>query len=217
MQPDYTLQLQEIVKALNHHSTPTWVIAVISVFFGFLASLLGQVFQHWYSEYKSRSKMRTIIYSELGTMYSMLVYLQPKVTSGQKKEDFRYETEKLRHHFIRGEEYAGRFEGEIYAEDHKEVFVQLRERLRITDLYRVIRDACRDDDDYGFLINSGLAIEIIEDNVRFNWLPRKYVKRYMSAPDAAAIELAIQRRLVSGHAVPDSEISNNPYERDPYE
>lgn len=185
MQPDYTSQLQEIVKALNHDSTPTWVIAVISFFSGFLVSLLGQVFQHWYSEYKSRSKMRTIIYTELGTVYSMLGYLQPPtITSGQeKKKDFSYETGKLRNQFIRGEGYAGRFEGEIYAKDHNEVFVQLRERSRITALYRVIREACRDDDDYGFLINSGLAIEIIEDNVRFNWLPRKYVNRYMGAGD----------------------------------
>jgi hypothetical protein len=217
MQGEYTSQLQEIAKALKHHSTPSWVVAIVSGFLGFMASALGQVFQHWYGEYKSCSKMRTIIYSELGAMYSMLVFLQPKITSTEKKENFEYEADKFRRYFIRDEDSSGRFEGEIYAEDNKDVFIQLRERSQITFLYKVMRDSCKDDDDFGFLINSGLAIEIIEDNVRFNWLPKKYVTRYMSPPDAAAIQLAIQRRLVSGHAVPDSEISNNPYERDPYE
>jgi hypothetical protein len=161
--------------------------------------------------------MRTIIYSELGAMYSMLVYLQPKITDTEKKENFEYEADKFRRYFIMDEDSSGRFEGEIYAEDNKDVFIQLRERSRIAFLYKVMRDPCKDDDDYGFLINSGLAIEIVEDSVRFNWLPRKYVKRYMSASDAAAIELANQRRLVSGQAVPESEITNKPYEQDPYE
>jgi H+/Cl- antiporter ClcA len=72
MQPDYTSQLEQIVKALNRPSIPTWLIAIVSAFLGFLASVLSQIFQHWYSEHKARSKMRMIIYSEIGAMYPSL-------------------------------------------------------------------------------------------------------------------------------------------------
>ena len=46
MQPDYSQPLEEIVKALNRPSTPTWLIAIMSALLGFLASVLSQVFQH---------------------------------------------------------------------------------------------------------------------------------------------------------------------------
>lgn len=181
MQPEYTSQLEEIVKALNHQSTPTWLIAIASGFLGFLASILGQIFQRWYGEYRDRSRMRKIIYSELGAIYSMLVYLQPDMVSGRDKEDHKYEQDKFRNHFLRheGEGHATKFDGEKYAEDHKDVFIQLGERRRIVDLYSVARGAFIDDEDYGFVLNSRLAIEIIEDYVRFDWLPKKMVERYM--------------------------------------
>ena len=82
MQADYTSQLEEIVKALNRQSAPTWLIAIASLFFGFFASALIEVFKHSYGEHRARSKMRKIIYSELGAMYSHLVDLQPTMVSG---------------------------------------------------------------------------------------------------------------------------------------
>jgi hypothetical protein len=223
MQTDYTLQLEEIVKALNHQATPTWLIAIVSGLLGFLASILGQIFQQWYSEYRGRSKIRRIIYSEIGAIYSMLVYLQPHVVSApieEEEADIRYKQNKLRERFLRQEEegYAKKSEGEKYAEDHTDLFIQLEERSQIVSLYSAIHHAFSDDEEFGFNLRSGLAIEIIEDTVRFDWLPKKFVKRYMNPPDAVAIELAIQRRVASGHAVSDSEIaSQNPYDRDPYE
>jgi hypothetical protein len=44
MQGEYTSQLQDIAKALSHHSTPTWVVAIVSGFLGFAASALGRYF-----------------------------------------------------------------------------------------------------------------------------------------------------------------------------
>jgi hypothetical protein len=91
---------------------------------------------------------------------------------------------------------------EKYAEDHKDVFIQLRERSTINLLYSAMRNVFGPEEEYGFLINSGLAIEILEDCVRLNDLPDKFVKRYMGRSVAAAIELANERRLALGQAHP---------------
>jgi hypothetical protein len=82
------------------------------------------------------------------------------------------------------------------------VFIQLKERSEIICIYNAIRSVLDPEEHYGFLINSGLAIEIIEDCVRLNSLPGKFVKRYMNGADIAAIEVANKRRLVLGQAHP---------------
>ena len=105
MQADYTSQLKEIVRALNRPSIPTWLIAIMSAFFGFLASALSQIFQHWYSDHRARSKMRMIIYSELGAMYSSLVHFHDLNTRLLEQEDVEWRKKQLRERFLK-------FEGE---------------------------------------------------------------------------------------------------------
>jgi hypothetical protein len=194
MQPDYTPRLTEIAKALNRPSTPTWLIAILSGLLGFLASVLGQVFQHWYAEHRSRKKMRMIIYSEIGSMYSHLVHFHD-LRSGYKpeQEDIEWRKKQLRERFLK-------FEGEKYAEENKTVFIQLKERSTISEIYSAIREVFGPEEEYGFFLNSGLAIEILEDCVRLNYLPSSYVKRYMNSTDVAAIEKANQGRLELGQA-----------------
>ena len=172
MPVDYTPQLEEIAKALNRPSTPTWLIAIVSASFGFLASILSQLFQHWYAEYRARSKMRTAIHSEIGAMYSPLVHFYDVKTNMPEKEGIEWRTKQLRKRFLK-------FEGEKYAEEHKEVFIGLRERSTISQLYGAVREIFGPEEEYGFFINAGLAIELIEDHVRLNDLPSKLVKRYV--------------------------------------
>jgi hypothetical protein len=195
MQPDYGWQLDQIVRALNRPSIPTWLIAIVSAFLGFLASVLSQIFQHWYSEHRARSKMRMIIYSELGSNYSQLVHFHEVKTSLSEQEDIEWRKKQLKEVFFK-------FEGEKYTEDNKDVFIQLRERPTIILLYGAIREVFGPEEEYGFFINSGLAIEVIEDCVRLNDLPGKFVKRYMNGADIAAIDAANKRRLALGQAHP---------------
>jgi hypothetical protein len=192
---DYSSQLEQIVKALNRPAIPTWLIAIMSTFLGFLLSFLTQIFQHWYSEHRALSKMRMIIYSELGAMYSKLVHFHDVKTHLPEQEDIEWRKKQLRERFLK-------FEGEKYAEGHRDVFIQLRERSTITELYSTIRDVFDPEEEYGFFINSGLAIEIVEDCVRLNDLPDKFVKRYMNGPDIAAIAEANKKRLALGQAKP---------------
>src|SRR5258708_18931226 len=97
MQVDYTPQLQEIAKALNRPSTPTWLIAIFSGLLGFLASVLSQVFQHWYAKHRARNKMRMIVYSEIGSMYSHLVHFHDLETSRKsEQEDIEWRKKQLR-------------------------------------------------------------------------------------------------------------------------
>jgi hypothetical protein len=185
---DYTPQLEQIVKALNRPSTPTWLIAIMSAFLGFLVSIFTQVFQHWYSEHRARKKIRMIIYSELGAMYSSLFHFHNLQTHPPEQEDIEWRKKQLKERFLK-------FEGEKYAEDHKDVFIQIKERSTITQLYSAIREVFGPEEDYGFFINSGLAIEIIEDDVRLNNLPSKFVRHYMNGADIVAIANANKKRL----------------------
>lgn len=56
------------------------------------------------------------------------------------------------------------------------------------------------EEEYGFFLNSGLAIEIIEDCVRLNDLPHRFVKSYMNDSDVAALVAANKKRLELGDA-----------------
>jgi hypothetical protein len=191
---DYTSQLQEIAKALNRPSTPTWLIAILSGLLGFLASVLSQVFQHWYAEHRARNKVRTIVYSEIGSMYSHLIHFHDLETSRKsEQEDIEWRKKQLRERFLK-------FEGEKYAEDNKAIFIQLKERSTISEIYSAIREVFGPEEEYGFFLNSSLAIEILEDCVRLNYLPHRYVRRYMNGSDVAAIDKANKRRLDLGQA-----------------
>ena len=87
MQVDYTTQLQEIAKALNRPSIPTWLIAILSGLVGFLASVFSQVFQHWYAERSAQNRMRMIVYSEIGSSYSHLVHFHDLKTSHNSEQE----------------------------------------------------------------------------------------------------------------------------------
>lgn len=193
MPVDYTSQLEEIAKALNRPSTPTWLIAIISASLGFLASVLSQLFQHWYGERRARSKMRTVVYSEIGAMYSHLAHFYDIKTHLPEKEDIEWRKKQLRERFLK-------FEGEKYAEEHKDVFVGLKERSTISQLYSAVREVFAPEEEYGFFINAGLAIELIEDYVRLNDLPSRFVKCYMNDTDIASIHAANITRVAEGKA-----------------
>jgi hypothetical protein len=193
MPPDYSSQLEAIAKALNHPTTPTWLIAVFSAFLGFLASSMGQLFQHWYGDLRSRKKMRIIIYSELGSMYSALSHFCKVKTELAEREDIEWRKKQLRERFLR-------FDGEKYADDNKDIFIQLKERSTIRELYDAIRDVFGPEEEYGFFINAGLAIEIIEDCVRLSSLPERFVKHFMNTTDIQNLDRANERRLSSGQA-----------------
>ena len=194
MQCDYSSQLEEIAKALNRPSIPTWLIAAISALLGFLASILSPVFQQWYAEHRACSTMRKIIYPEIGAMYSSLMHFHNVKTDLTETNDIEWRKKQLREHFLK-------FEGEKYADENKGVFIQLQERSTINELYSAIREVFGPEDEYGFFINSGLAIGIIEDCVRSHDLPAKYVNRYMNGSDIVAIADSNKKRLALGQAI----------------
>jgi hypothetical protein len=126
-------------------------------------------------------------------MYSNLVQFYNVKTKMPEQEDIAWRKKQLKEHFLK-------FEGEKYAEDHKDVFTQLKERSTIFGPYSAIVDVFGPEEEYGFFINAGLAIEIIEDEVRLKSLPSKFVNRYMNSADCAAIVEANRKRLALGQA-----------------
>jgi hypothetical protein len=192
---DYSSQLEEIaraLRALKQDSTPEWLIAIFSVIFGFIASVVLQIFQRWYTEHT----MRRIIYSELGAMYFMLVQAQPPLVSrNAQAQSYTSERQRLRDRFVRreGEEIAKKFDGEKYAELHEDVFIQIKERPSILFLYGLMHRVVSDES-LGFLVLSLMAIQNLEYEVQCGSLPRKFVRRYMGADIAARVNLGINEQ-----------------------
>jgi hypothetical protein len=125
-------------------------------------------------------------------MYSNLVHFYELKQRVPEQEDIQWRKKQLKERFLK-------FEGETYAKDNKDVFVQLRERSTLSELYSAIHEVFEPEEEpYGFFFNSGLAIEIMEDCVRLKDLPDKFVKRYMNDRDAAAITDANKKRIALG-------------------
>jgi hypothetical protein len=179
VEPDYSQQLDQIVNALNRPGLPTWVIAMLSATLGFLASVLSQLFQHRFAEVVSRTNMRRVIYPDLGSMYSNANhFLHLETTQTDREQWDRWRRTRLAS-FLR-------FEGERYAHENRATYLQLAEYPHLDNCYSALHSALADDE-YGFDINCGLAVEIIEDCIRLGWIPAKYIKKYMGEEDAEAL------------------------------
>jgi hypothetical protein len=119
-------------------------------------------------------------------MYSNLVLFYNRKSTQPQQQDLEWRKKQLQERFLK-------FEGEKYADENKDVFIQLEERSTISELYGAIREVFGPEEEHGFFINAGLAIEIIEDCVRLEYLPNRSVKRYMNKSDIEAIIAANQR------------------------
>ena len=97
--------------------------------------------------------MRLIIYSELGTMYSNLSHFYKQVEKKPDETIIKWAKKQLKEVFLKFGE------GERYVEDNKATFVQLPERSTISEIYSAVREVFGPEEEYGFQINSGLAIE----------------------------------------------------------
>lgn len=120
-------------------------------------------------------------------MYSSLVHFHNLETGLPEQKDVEWRKKQLKEHFLR-------FEGEKYADENKNVFIQLKERSTINEIYSAIREVFGPEEEYGFFINSGLAIEVIEACVAQGDLPTSFVKRYMNESDAEAITKSNKKR-----------------------
>lgn len=180
--PDYTKQLDQIVKALNRPSLPTWIVAVLSVALGFVGSILVQLFQRYLAESRAKDRMRRVIYPDLAEMYW---------SAGIQLDQTGVEDASRRSRLAT----SLRFQGEKYADDDRATFLTLREYAWLESCWGALHSALIDDD-YGFDLNCGLALEIIEDGVRLGEIPAKYVRKYVGETEAAKDLLRLRR---TGH------------------
>ena len=185
--PDYSRQLDQIVKALNRGVMPTWLVAVISVVLG---SVLGPICHHIFTEHVNKQRMRRVIYPDLADMYSKAHHFYPLKTNLDPTGDQDWRLARLKS-FLR-------FAGEKYAKDNRAVYLQLPEYPHLDCIYSALRSAVGDEVDFDkldFDINCGLAVEIIEDCVRLGQLPTKYIKKYVGKEDASKLLDGSKRKI----------------------
>jgi len=64
--PDYTAQLNQIVQALNHPTTPAWIIAALSAALGLISGIFAQLVLVRINDAYQRDRMRRVLYTDLG-------------------------------------------------------------------------------------------------------------------------------------------------------
>lgn len=170
IQPDYIHQLSgEIAKALS--SIPQWVVALTSGLFGVLLGIAGKwlskVFDNWWDIHK----MRRVLYLDLLTMFETVESIH--FFSGIEGAELELE-ESLK---------ELKFDGEAYLKGHRDVYMQLPERLVAERLYaayhRILDPPASEDLDGSDFARE--AKDLLADLVEKNQLRRKYIKKFASS------------------------------------
>src|ERR1700722_18610792 len=68
--PDYTNQLNEIVRLLSRPGVSPWLISAISVFLGVVAGAIGRAIEPWIADFSRLSRMRRVLYGDIASMFS---------------------------------------------------------------------------------------------------------------------------------------------------
>src|SRR5262249_39168107 len=115
MSPDYTKQLDAIVAALNHPTTPAWRVAFISATLGFLAGLLSRFFDRFLVEWHERRVMRRVLYVDIANMFLAVEDIM-SFKELQGSDLYQWQQEQLKAHL--------KFPGEAYSNGKQDIFMQ---------------------------------------------------------------------------------------------
>src|ERR1700722_10685565 len=69
LQPDYSVQLQQIAKALNRPSTPAWLVSLISAVVGALFAVVVQLFLKWADNRREITSARRALYHDVVRLF----------------------------------------------------------------------------------------------------------------------------------------------------
>jgi hypothetical protein len=169
--PDYTAQLNEIVRALNRPVTPTWLVSLLSVFAGAVFTLIVQSLLLRINDWHKREKMRKIVYMELGRLYASVKFIltwnpknAPPGTLPASKAAH------LRQHLS--------FAGEKYIHDNQDVFVQLDEHSAIRTMYSLFHQVSETDETH-LDLNCTTALTMFSTLVHQEMFGGRCIKKYM--------------------------------------
>lgn len=174
MVADYSKQLTDIANALNRPTTPTWLVAGLSVLSGSLLSLAAQWYLLRANDSYKRHKMRRILYAELSSLYEssrsnfnhiLKISRQPNVPGGFDEAAL-----------LRNLKSSLHFRGQEYAVSNIETYLQLEERNSLESLYIFFKQSITQESSTAWF--SWVAISATYDAVHRGFLKDNYVKSF---------------------------------------
>jgi hypothetical protein len=124
--PDYTEQLKAIVVALNHPTTPSWLVAVLSAILGMISTVLVQTILRTANERLQRNRMRKVLYNNLGD-YFMFVYSTLTNQGYSREQQLAWQQEQF--------EKRIKFSVEDFLNKQPDIYMQLPEYRVAEELY----------------------------------------------------------------------------------
>ena len=166
--PEYAVQLQEIVKALNRPTTSPWIISGSAATLAVIGAIIGQCILMWLTDSYRRLKLRRLLYKELGAMF---LIVDGVMRNEQIEDDLvsrtQWQIKQIREHL--------NFRSEKYMTDNQELYVHLDEHWAADMLYGRFHKIVDDPD--SFHVNTNVTLRIFANTVYEGRLKRRWFKR----------------------------------------
>ena len=181
MPPDYSEQLKAIVVALNHPTTPAWLIAVLSAILGMIGGIFAQAILLRVNDRYFRNRMKRVLYTDLGD-YFMFIYstLTDQNYSGDKKLAWQEDQFEKRI----------KFSGEDFLKKQPDIYMQLSEHRAAEELYLWLHHTV-EKTKMG-CSNSGMFCQIFSEYVVEGYLTEKCFKQYGGSARTAGLMVKVR-------------------------
>jgi hypothetical protein len=163
--PDYTKQLEEIVRALSRPAIPAWLVAIISSILGFAAAVLLQFVQQWFK----RERVRRVLYQDLEDLFSNVEAIMES-REIEESQRWAWQRDQLKTHVA--------FKGEKYLRANEDVYMELSERPVADTVYAYFHDAL-DGLDSMFHSNWAIARQVFARAVYEDRLKRHCFRKFI--------------------------------------
>jgi len=169
--PDYTQQLDEIVRLLSRPGISPWLLAAFSVFLGIVGGAIGRGIEPWIADFSRRARMRAVLYGDIASMFfhvdTITTFGEPWASDLVRDDAFNRLSSSLD------------FEAEKYLDANRDVFMQLKERLAAKHLYntlhRVINEGPRN-----MVTNCRIVQWILGMYIRSGEMREQYFRKCLS-------------------------------------
>jgi len=128
--PDYTKQLEEIIRLLSRRGISPWVLAAFAALLGVVGGAVGRAIEPLIADISRRRGLRRVLYGDLAGMFFQVDTI---TTFGERWANDHVRDDAF--HRLSGDLD---FQAEAYISANRDVFMQLRERQAANHVYRLL-------------------------------------------------------------------------------